>query len=91
LAQVRPSSRKPSGGWKTPSEICARAELNEGLLVYDPNPQKAMREDVTRKNINAHRQAIEDQKKEIAELRKQLSDLEDDLRHAGGDPGWSRE
>lgn len=66
-------------------------ELNEGLLIYDPNPQKAMRENVTRKNINAHRQAIEDKKKEIAELRKQLSDLEDDLRHAGGDPGWSRE
>jgi chromosome segregation ATPase len=66
-------------------------ELNEGLLVYDPNPQKAMRENVTRKNINAHRQAIEDKKKEIADLRKQLSDLEDDLRHAGGDPGWSRE
>ena len=66
-------------------------ELNEGLLIYDPNPQKAMRENVTRKNINAHRQAIEDKTKEIAELRKQLSDLEDDLRHAGGDPGWSRE
>jgi chromosome segregation ATPase len=66
-------------------------ELNEGLLIYDPNPQKAMRENVTRKNINAHRQAIEDKKKEIAELQKQLSDLEDDLRHAGGDPGWSRE
>jgi chromosome segregation ATPase len=58
-------------------------ELNEGLLIYDPNPQKAMRENVTRKNINAHRQAIEDKKKEIAELQKQLSDLEDDLRHAG--------
>ena len=66
-------------------------ELNEGLLIYDPNPQKAMRENVTRKNINAHRQAIEDKKKELAELRKNLSDLEDDLRHAGGDPGWSRE
>jgi hypothetical protein len=66
-------------------------ELNEGLLVYDPNPQKAMRENVTRKNINAHRQAIEDKKKEIADLQKQLSDLEDGLRHAGGDPGWSRE
>jgi DNA repair exonuclease SbcCD ATPase subunit len=66
-------------------------ELNEALVIYDPNPQRAMRENVTRKNINAHRQAIEDKKKEIAELQKQLSDLEDDLRHAGGEPGWSRE
>ena len=66
-------------------------ELNEALLIYDPNPQKALRENVTRKNINAHRQAIEDKKKELAELRGTLSDLEDELRHAGGDPGWSRE
>lgn len=66
-------------------------ELNEALLIYDPNPQKALRENVTRKNINAHRQAIEDKKKELAELRSTLSDLEDELRHAGGDPGWSRE
>jgi hypothetical protein len=66
-------------------------ELNEGLLIYDPNQQKAMRENVTRNNINAHRHAIEDKKKELIELRRQLSDLEDELRHAGGDPGWSRE
>lgn len=66
-------------------------ELNERLLIYDPNPQKALRENVTRKDINAHRQAIEDKKKELAELRSNLSDLEDELRHAGGDPGWSRE
>jgi chromosome segregation ATPase len=66
-------------------------ELNEALLIYDPNPQKAFRENVTRHNINAHRRAIEDKKKEIAELQSNLSDLEDELRHAGGDPGWSRE
>jgi hypothetical protein len=66
-------------------------ELNQALLIYDPNPQKAFRENVTRQNINAHRKAIEDKKKEIAELRNNLSDLEDELRHAGGDPGWSRD
>ncbi len=66
-------------------------ELNESLMIYDPNPQKAFRENVTRQNINAHRKAIEDKKKEIAELQSNLSDLEDELRHAGGDPGWSRE
>jgi hypothetical protein len=76
----------------TQSELdVLQRELNEGLLIYDPNPQKAMRENVTRNNINAHRQAIEDKKKELIELRRQLSDLEDELRHAGGDPGWSRE
>jgi hypothetical protein len=33
---------------------------------------------VTRQNINTHRKAIEDKKKEIAELQSNLSDLEDD-------------
>lgn len=66
-------------------------ELNESLMIYDPNPQKAFRENVTRQSINAHRKAIEDKKKEVAELQSNLSDLEDELRHAGGDPGWSRE
>ncbi len=66
-------------------------ELNEELLIYDPNPQKAMRENVTRNNINGHRQAIEDKKKGLEELRRQFSDLEDESCHAGGDPGWSRE
>jgi hypothetical protein len=76
----------------TQSELdVLQRELNEALLIYDPNPQKAMRENVTRNNINAHRQAIEDKRKELIELRRQLSDLEDELRHAGGDPGWSRE
>ena len=76
----------------TQSELdISQRELNEALLIYDPNPQKALRENVTRNNINAHRKAIEDKKKELAELRRQLSDLDDELRHAGGDPGWSRE
>jgi len=37
-----------------------------------------------RKEINEHRKAIEDKKKEIVELKKQRDDLEDALRHAGG-------
>ena len=28
-------------------------ELNEALLIYDPNPRKTLREKVTRKNIKA--------------------------------------
>src|SRR5712664_775879 len=35
-------------------------ELGVLLLQYDPNPAKAMRENVTRKEINEHQKAIED-------------------------------
>jgi hypothetical protein len=66
-------------------------EHNVGLVQYYPSPSTAMKESVTRKEINAHRKAIEDKKKEIAELKKQRDDLEDALRHAGGPAGWARE
>ncbi|HVS74706.1 MAG TPA: hypothetical protein VHE23_04710 [Candidatus Acidoferrales bacterium] len=66
-------------------------ELGVLLLQYYPNPAKAMRENVTRKEINEHRKAIEVKQREIEELGRALADLEDELRHAGGPPGWSRE
>ena len=76
----------------------ARAELdilqrehNLGLVQYYPNPATAMKESVTRKEINEHRKAIADKKKELADLKKQRDDLEDALRHAGGPAGWARE
>ncbi len=66
-------------------------EHNLGLVQYYPNPATAMKESVTRKEINEHRKAIADKKKELAELKKQRDDLEDELRHAGGPAGWARE
>jgi phage-related minor tail protein len=66
-------------------------ELNTGLVQYDPNPATAMKESVTRRQINEHRKAIDDKKKELAELKKQRDELEDALRHAGGPAGWGRE
>lgn len=68
-----------------------KREWNVLLLQYDPNPAKAMRESITRKQINEHRKKIDDKNAEIRQLRQQFSDLEDELRHSGGDPGWSRE
>ncbi len=50
-----------------------------------------MKESITRKQINEHRKAIEDKKKEITELKKQRDNLEDALRHAGAPAGWARE
>jgi hypothetical protein len=66
-------------------------ELNLGSVQYYPNPSTTMKESVTRKDINEHRKAIEDKKKEIAEFKRQRDELEDELRHAGGPAGWARE
>ncbi len=66
-------------------------EHNVEVVQYYPNPATAMKESITRKEINAHRKAIEDKKKELAELKKRRDDLEDELRHAGGPAGWARE
>lgn len=65
-------------------------EHNVELIQYDPNPATAMKESITRKEINEHRKAIEDKKKEITELKRERDELEDALRHAGGPAGWAR-
>jgi chromosome segregation ATPase len=66
-------------------------ELNVLQVQYDPDPQKAMIEQNTRGSINEHTDEIAAKDKEIADLKQQLADLEDELRRAGGEPGWARE
>jgi ribosomal protein S9 len=65
-------------------------EHNVLLLQYYSNPATAMKESVTRKDVNNHRDAVEAKQRELTELRKQREDLEDALRHAGGPPAWAR-
>jgi hypothetical protein len=75
------------------------AELELGVLEresqvanvqYYSDPQKAMQEQYSREEINKKLAAIETKKKELADLKQQLSDLEDQLRASGGDPAWAR-
>jgi len=65
-------------------------ELNVNSMQYYADPNKALREQYSRREINAQRQKIEEKKSEIKRLREALSDVEDKLRHAGGDPGWAK-
>lgn len=65
-------------------------EHNILLMQYYANPATAMKEGVTRRDINNHRAAIEGKQKELSELKNQREDLEDALRHAGGPPAWAR-
>jgi chromosome segregation ATPase len=66
-------------------------EAEKAQVQYYNDPQKALMEQNTRKDINEKNAKIEAKKQEIASLKQQLSDLEDDLRKSGGDPGWARE
>jgi hypothetical protein len=65
-------------------------EDDKAQLQYYNDPQKAMQEQYSRKDINDKNAKIERKKQEIADLHKQHDDLEDELRKSGGDPGWAR-
>jgi chromosome segregation ATPase len=65
-------------------------ELEKAQTEYYPDPQKAMKEQNSRAEINDKTARIDAKKKEIAQLKQALDDLEDQLRKSGGDPGWAR-
>jgi chromosome segregation ATPase len=65
-------------------------ELNKDQVQYYNDPQKALMQQYDRKDINDRTAKVDAKKKEIEDLKKQLSDMEDELRKVGGDPGWAR-
>jgi predicted RNase H-like nuclease (RuvC/YqgF family) len=65
-------------------------ELNKGQVQYYSDPQKALTEQHDRSDINEKTAKIDAKKKEIEDLKQQLTELEDEMRKAGGDPGWAR-
>ena len=65
-------------------------ELDKNQVQYYSDPQKALVQQHDRADINEGTAKIDAKKKEIESLKQQLSDLEDELRKAGGDSGWAR-
>lgn len=65
-------------------------ELDKDQVQYYSDPQKALMQQYDRKDINSRTAKVDAKKKEIEDLKKQLSDMEDELRKGGGDPGWAR-
>ncbi len=64
-------------------------ELGVLNTQYYSDPNKAMQQQLSRDDIDKKTAAIEAKKKEIAEDQQAISDAEDALRKAGGDPGWA--
>jgi hypothetical protein len=64
-------------------------EDNKAQVQYYSDPQKALAEQYTRKDINEHDAKIEAKKKEIEQTKQRIADMEDALRKSGGDPGWA--
>lgn len=65
-------------------------ELDKNQVQYYSDPTQALKEQNSRKEINEKTAKIDDKKRQIAALKQQLSDMEDDLRKAGGDASWAR-
>jgi predicted RNase H-like nuclease (RuvC/YqgF family) len=65
-------------------------ESQKTQVQYYSDPQKALMEQNSRKDVNDVNAKIDQKKQEIANLKQQLADLEDELRKSGGDVGWAR-
>lgn len=65
-------------------------ELGQLQLQYYPDPTKALQQSVSRSDIDKKQTAITEKQKQLEADKQALSNLEDDLRKAGGDPGWAR-
>jgi len=65
-------------------------EFGVAELQYFPNPNTTLKEGITFHQENELRAKIDAQNAKIASLKQQISNLEDALRHAGGEPGWAR-
>jgi hypothetical protein len=71
-------------------------EYNLARTQYYQDPNEAMREQYSG-TVAGGRQLqdllnqMDEKRAEIERLRRELSDLEDELRRAGGKPGWARD
>jgi hypothetical protein len=65
-------------------------EQQKAQVQYYADPQKALSEQYTRKDVNEKDTKIEAKKQEVEQMKQHIADLEDELRKSGGDSGWAR-
>ena len=64
-------------------------ELGVLNVQYYSDPNKQMQQQLSRDDINKKTAAIEKKKQDVAADQQAISDAENALRKAGGDPGWA--
>ena len=65
-------------------------EYNLKQQQYYSDPNTAMKEQYDRKDLTDTKQNIDEKTTAVAKDKQDISDLEDELRQAGGDSGWAR-
>jgi hypothetical protein len=65
-------------------------EYNLKQQQYYSDPNTAMKEQFDRKDLTDTKQSIDDKIGLVDKDKQDISDLEDELRKAGGDPGWAQ-
>jgi hypothetical protein len=66
-------------------------EYNLKQEQFYQDPTAAMKEQYSRADLDKTQGQIDAKKQAIEKDKQALSDLEDDLRKSGGDPGWANE
>jgi hypothetical protein len=64
-------------------------EYNLKQQQYYSDPNTAMREQFNRKELTDTKTNIDDKTSAVAQDKQAISDLEDAMRQAGGEPGWA--
>jgi hypothetical protein len=66
-------------------------EYNLKLEQYSQDPNWALHQQNSREDINKTQSEIETKKQDVEKDKQALSDLQDELRKSGGEPGWANE
>lgn len=64
-------------------------EYNLKQEQFYSDPMAALKQDYSRQDLNDSKTKIDEQTATVAQDKVDLANLEDDLRKAGGDPGWA--
>jgi hypothetical protein len=66
-------------------------EYNLKQEQFYTNPMASLKQEYTRSDLNDSKAKIDDMTATVAQDKANISDLEDQLRQAGGDPGWANQ